>query len=42
MQIVKAESPVAESRPYLRQWDTTVRQHFLHWESRKVAALQNL
>ena len=42
MQIVKAESPVDDSRPYLKQWDSTVRKYYLEWESRKVAALQNL
>ena len=42
MQVVKVESPVADSKPFLRNWDLNVRQNFVNHESMRVAAAENL
>ena len=42
MQVVKEQSPVADNRPFLKNWDEAVRAHFTRFESMKVAAAENL
>ena len=42
MQVVKEQSPVADNRPFLKNWDESVRSHYTRYESMKVAAAENL
>ena len=42
MQVVKEQSPVADNRPFLKNWDESVRSHYTKYESMKVAAAENL
>ena len=42
MQVVKEQSPVADNRPFLKNWDEAVRSRYSVYESIKVAASENI